>query len=379
MKTIRYPLLLPIIIISLVTFSCSDSPPEEVNAKDGFVNNPTWGKYQDSENPPVQLVLEDSIKVQFHGDDILTGFTSLITDSNGNFYFLDRRQNKLISASPDGSVRWVTGQKGRGPGDFEYARNMIIHDDVLLISNLSGSRLDRFDLSGNFIASQPFDKETSFASLVGITSQDVLVINSFLRGALGSNIYTFDYSQDSLQLINNFEIDQSGDLEIPKGVSAGIAVQLVDEFIIAGSTVDYSLTTYNLEGKLIKKITRDFDKIVRPGFYSTEQSRGIRTFGGLGSAKVFPNGYFIVEAFWPTNVSDPDKIAEDSHGLEIINRNSTDFYDPDGTLLYSITGEGFSPERGTIKHIDPYGNAYKVKTDPEPTIYSYKLKVPEED
>lgn len=160
--------------------------------------------------------------------------------------------------------------------------------------------------------------------------------------------------------------------------SGGITYK--NQQIISGSPTDYSLTTYDLEGNVIHTITRDFDKIVPPGFYSSGGSSSMWSFGGVGSPLIFPNGYFIVYVQWPTNVSDPNqfvKASSEGEEVDVVYRNSVDFYAPSGKLLYSIETEGDNPEMGRITYVDQNGIAYITSSNPEPVIYRYRLIVPE--
>jgi hypothetical protein len=75
---------------------------------------------------------------------------------------MDNAQSKLISVSSEGSLRWMIGEKGKGPGDFENVWDILILDNSILVSNINSSRLDYFDFEGNFIKSIPLAKEISF-------------------------------------------------------------------------------------------------------------------------------------------------------------------------------------------------------------------------
>lgn len=142
--------------------ACNDSPKEETTTSTNDVHNPEWGELQDSQNPPFNFELIDSIVVDTPDDLIVANINSLLRGPDDHFYFLDGRQSRLISITKEGELRWVTGQKGRGPGDFESAYRIVTDGEKLAVSNLSGARLDMYDFEGNFQWSKNFEDQFSF-------------------------------------------------------------------------------------------------------------------------------------------------------------------------------------------------------------------------
>lgn len=331
------------------------------------------------EEPPVRFELVKRTTLPETGDVIFAAANYLNKDSKGNYYFMDRRQNIMASVSPEGGLRWVHGQKGRGPGDFESISNMKIIQDTILVSNIQGTRIDRFDLSGNFLSSSQLPKDAIFANIEGITSDETLVLSSTLWGKLGRTVHIVESSGDSLTVLNTFPVLQ-GEAEIGDGMSSSASLTVYKDKIISGNTSGYRILHFDLEGTLTSIIERDFDKIVRPGYYESNGSSSIRTYGDLSSPYFLNDGSFFIRANWPTNVDDPDEYLRKSRSgtaPDIISAHTYDYYSSQGEILYSFEGEGWTPEMGHFIFIDEQDHAYTITSDESVTINKYKIIIQE--
>lgn len=374
-------LILPITILSLIILGCANTKEESLNVDYEIISNPMYGEYQEYETPPFQFELIDSISLETPDNFLVASIDNIVTDPEGNIYFMDRRQWKLISFSADGTFRWMSGQEGKGPGDFENAYSMVTDGESIFIGNISGSRIDKFDFSGYFIKSIPMPKEMGFASLMKFTESGLLAVSSTVWASFARKVHFVDVLEDSVNLETQFVIDNSPEIEVPEGLSSGPNLKVHGNQVISGSLIDYSLTFFNPDSSIDKKIVRDFDKNTKPGLYSSGGSRAIRGFGGVNAPFIFPNGFMMAQVQWPDNVPDSDEYLKrsmnDQKVPDVIWKNSIDFFSPDGRLLYSIENDGYTPEIGSIKHVDEFGTIYTAKTTPDPVIYRYKLNVPE--
>lgn len=368
--------------------ACNDSPKEETTTSTNDVHNPEWGELQDSQNPPFNFELIDSIVVDTPDDLIVANINSLLRGPDDHFYFLDGRQSRLISITKEGELRWVTGQKGRGPGDFESAYRIVTDGEKLAVSNLSGARLDMYDFEGNFQWSKNFEDQFSFPfpSPVGYTEAGSLLLKAGIPGAWGSKFYVVDVDNDSIKIQSQFEINESEEkgIDVPQGLNYQPPITFYNDKLHVTNYSDYTIRIYNLEGEVLRTITRDFDEMVRPGMYETpDGAKGMRAFGALSSPQVLPNGYFFTMVNWPTNIDDPDDyVKKSSTGQpvpDIIAKHSIDFFAPDGTLMYSQEGDGGVPEIGYISnaYMDEEGIIYMTSVHPNPVIYRYQLNTPE--
>lgn len=161
-------------------------------------------------------------------------------------------------------------------------------------------------------------------------------------------------------------------------MSSGIQIDVIDSLIAADNKVEYRIPSYDENGELVKVVKRNFDKIVRPGFFRSGSSSGIYDYGGLEAPVELGNGYLITSLSWPTNVDDPDQFAKTGSFRDIKSAHSVDLYNENGTLLYSQEGERRStPKIGNISYVDPNGKVYIKTNDPYPQIQRYSLTIVE--
>ncbi len=361
-------------LTSFLIWKCSDSTKNEVSDS-RVIQNPEYGSKQNTTPLPFEFVLEDSISIQLPEDFILSGISFLNIDINGNFYFMDSAQSKLICVSPNGTLRWITGEKGKGPGDFENVWGISILESSIMINNINSSRLDYFDFEGNFIKSKPLGKEVSFSSIVGITKSGDLVMSGPNWDSFGHNILLVKPESDSLIIEHSFKIDESNGVKVTKGFNAKTEIHIIDNNIVTGSIHDYSFSIYDLEGILLKTIHRDFDRIVRPGMYVSEEFSVLNSFGSTASPFKVNNELYLATATWPTNVSDPDQFTKRAAlGSEerVQFMNTVDFFDANWNLLYSIESDGYYSEIGRIQLIKDE-SIFTASAEPSPTIFRYKI------
>src|SRR5699024_7891536 len=104
--------------------------------RNGIVNNPEQGLWQNIEKQPLTFELE---RVYGNNKNILFPRVILlqgpVADQKGNIYVLDAKSSVLYSFAPNGKLKWKKGQPGRGPGDFLKPRGLIIHDGNLYTVN----------------------------------------------------------------------------------------------------------------------------------------------------------------------------------------------------------------------------------------------------
>lgn len=355
-----------IFAVLLFVFSCSENKKDNPPKNSNIIENPEYGELQNSENPPVRFEQISSTDLSFGDDLIIGGIYAFTIDNDGNMYIVDSRQGKMVSLDPNGEFRFVTGQKGRGPGDLENVYSMAYHDGVIYLTNLSGARIDAFDLEGNFISSTTISKNINFGSIKGITEEDEFILRSVVWGELADDMFISKLTEDSVVISNTFRVQYSNGIEIGQGMSSSSDVIFKNGELIAGHLSDYILNFYDRNGEIQKSIRRDFDKIMPPGFSESNGGSTIMNMGGLNPSGVLSNGYLIVKVLWPTNITDSNehvKKHRSGNAPDLVFANSLDIFDSNGTLLYSFEKEGRTSTIGNIIHIDNNDFIYTLSED----------------
>ena len=358
-------LFLPIGLL-LFLFSCAKENKTEITEGADIIKNPEYGELQNAENPPVRFELVNSTELIFEDDLIIGSINAFTVDDDGNMYFVDSRQGKMVSLNPNGEFRFVTGQKGRGPGDFENVYSIAYHKGVIYLTNLSGARIDAFNLEGNFISSTTLSKNIVFGSIKGITEESEFILRSVVWGELADDMFISKLSEDSVDVSNTFRVQYSNGIEIGQGMSSSSDVIFRNGELIAGHLSDYIINFYDLNGELVKSIRRDFNKLMPPGFHESDGGSTIMNMGGLNPLGVLSNGYLIANAVWPTNITDSNehvKKHRSGNAPGLVFANSLDIFDQNGTLLYSFEQEGRTSAIGNIIHIDNNDFIYTTSED----------------
>lgn len=372
-----------IVLGFIFLLSCSGANDQSSDSSNIVVENPAYGEWQNREvPPPVSLELEQTFGAESEEQGTIFARSGSIrgpvVDSLNNIYMLDADRFKLISFDPEGNMRWETGAEGRGPGDFNSPRGLATDGEYLYMDNINRSRIDRFDMKGNFIESYTLDdSDLRSVEVKGCLPNGLLVTTSTLMGTLGTQVNIFDPS-DNMSIVSRFDISVAEDLNLGKGLGSGVGISIVDSLIAAGHMTEYSIRMFNHNGELVKDIRRSFDKLVRPGFYQSGNSRGIMDFGGLNAPTKLNNGYLLTTLRWPTNVNDPDNYALNGNFMGINWENSVDLFDENGTLLYSYEQEGRDqPEFAGISYVDHNGKVYIKTNQPWPQVRRYSLSINE--
>ena len=141
--------------------------------------------------------------------------------------------------------------------------------------------------------------------------------------------------------------------------------------------VEYAEACHNdARGALRRRVTRPVNYLRRPGFAMVEKKYLGVALGGLAAPIVLDSGYWLVLATWPTNVDDPNALAEmpAAQRPEIMWASSLDLFDPEGRFLYSSHTPGAqSPAIGRPWAIGPHGRLYTVIADPFPQVRRYRV------
>lgn len=369
--------LIPLFILSCAGQSDTGRSSGE-NAM--IVENPEYGIWQNSTTSPVSFDLEQVFGAETEDEGVLLSnyfsITGPVSDTSGNIYMADRGTSKLFSFSNNGILNWKTGQKGEGPGDFMNPRGMATDGQFLFLGNNGGSRIDKFDLQGNFVESLTWDdSDLSTLTVTGFLPNGYLVTTSTLWGELGIKINVLDISAE-VSIISQFDIKADTDVELGEGLSSGFNINVVDSLIAAGNNTRYRLRFFDQHGNPVKIINRNFDRIVRPAYYQRGGARGIRSFGGLKAPLQLENGYMLVKLSWPVNIKNPDDYFSSNNPPEVISANSIDLFDQNGDLLYSIEETGSTiPDIGQPAFVDQNGKLYTTTDFPYPQVRRYSVKL----
>lgn len=181
-------------------------------------------------------------------------------DSEEHIYVLDNKAAQVKVFDKRGSFLRTIGKKGQGPGELNRPTNIQISaQDEIIIQDISLSRFTLYSLNGDFL------KSISTAKLrIGPSRFDS-----------EGNIYGVAIGVDAenrLYEVKKFNTDQEylytlGSSPLPNDTEWDLFFYLIryflrdDDCVVTGYPVDYELNVFNPEGKLIRKIVKDYDPV----------------------------------------------------------------------------------------------------------------------
>lgn len=267
--------LLWLILIFLIAISLAGIDKIEVKTIDGvqvFFNpkNPAPPK-----GTPAKLTLKEefSIGKGEKAEEIFSEITSFAVDDEGNIYLLDRKENKVLVFDNRGKYLRTFGKKGQGPGEMNGP--IAIHltpAKELLIEDGLNRRFAFFSLDGKFLR----DISTARFFIFGGAALDSLgnMIAQYI--AVGSNKINLEIKKFDKDLNPLFTIATYDYTNIMAGKINPFSLLIIyrigknDTFLI--SNLDqYEIRVLNSEGKLIKRILKDWEPIKISDEYKRER------------------------------------------------------------------------------------------------------------
>jgi hypothetical protein len=225
---------------------------------------------------PSTLKLEEVFSIDTEKDDIVkTGLTmieSFCLDRDGNIYCMMRQSPENFIYKFDGSGKFLTsfGRKGQGPGEFDWGGDILIDEQNHVLAK--DMTQEKFYV---------FDRE-------GILLQEIKLIKNFTLGhyLANNNYLTWWQEQDPVKPVlrnhycisNNtltenrefytFEFDDA--LRSPRWRPIGGAFIIGashDRVFIGNAVGGYEISVFDLTGKLVKKVRKEYRPVPVPGEY----------------------------------------------------------------------------------------------------------------
>jgi hypothetical protein len=271
------------LFLGFLTINCF---PEDFSAKDKIaiqelrdivVSNPKTPELK------MRIVFKEELSIgKVEGDEnYMFGNTIIFnTDDEGNFYVSDVDSNRILKYNPEGKYLLTFGRKGQGPGEFQ-SLNFIRFDkeNNLYINDSTNSRISFFNKDGKFL--RQLGTKDRYAS-VYINSKGFFVGDKFDISPDGNAMkmgIIYGLFDDKFNLMTELYKDEIN-LPTPRiGDESSLADSLAEmlsktafrpnviytvannDFIYLGYPEKYEINVYSPEGKLVRKITRDYDPI----------------------------------------------------------------------------------------------------------------------
>ncbi len=280
--TQRIQFLLVFIILVLLVMICfpKETTTSETNSAQKsddvvVISNPKTPAHK------MRIVFKEELSIgEFEGDEnyMFGGNINFNTDDEGNFYVSDADNHRIQKYNPEGKYLLTIGREGQGPGEF---RGLSIprfdKDNNLYITDGSNRRISFFDRNGNYLKQMRMQERHNN---LHINSKGLIIATKSSQSEEGNimkSIATYGLFDDEFNMVKEIYKDE---IEMPRLAGAdesSIAKFLThalsefvfrpfvryalanNDFIYLGYPDKYEINIYSSEGKMARKITRDYD------------------------------------------------------------------------------------------------------------------------
>ena len=215
---------------------------------------------------PAKIVLKQEFSVgegKFD-EDRFGELTSMDVDNDGNIYVLDGKEKKIKVFDSAGKFVKKFGEEGQGPGELNLPVSLqVTPAREIVIGDASNQKLMFFSLEGDFLREMSTAIKARGLVLPLFDSQGNIVGQQIVQadGKIIREVRKYDRELNSLFTMASVDITGviQGKIDPFRMV---FSYQFGKDNIIYCSDLDkYEIKVFNPEGKLIKKILKDYEPV----------------------------------------------------------------------------------------------------------------------
>ena len=309
--------------------------------------------------------IEEDLKIgEAVGDEnyMFSRIRNLAVDKNENIYVADDKEMHVKVFDENGKFLRVFGKEGQGPGEFGRIRNIqITAKNELMINDSRDRRILYFSFEGKFIRSKDTGKIRAL-ELYCDSNENYYIATAV---AVPPNFrYELRKYDSDINLIATIAKTSEWDRTKPfYPFILRFYYQFMDDnYLIYGYPESYQLQIFNLEGKVIKKITREYDPVPISEEDREKWRKNIRS----GEKVKFPRYH---SAFYYFKIDDKGRIfVQTWEKPDSGEKYSSDVFDSEGRYIAKIP---LNSKPLTLKK----GKMYTIEEDEEGYQYVKRYKV----
>ena len=217
------------------------------------------------EGYPTKLVLKEEF---FIGpgekeEEMISELFSFTVDSEGKIYILDRGESVIKVFNSKGKYLMKIGKKGQGPGEMNKPVDIrITKNNELMIEDILNQRLIFFSLDGKFLRNLSTGKIFGFSGVI-IDSRGNFIGRQLVPSGEKPKwkVKKFDSKLNPLFTIYSTEFQNP--LQGKFNPFSYLNYFEVDDrdFIYFGDCKNYEIKVFNPDGKLIKRIRKEYKPV----------------------------------------------------------------------------------------------------------------------
>jgi len=268
------------IAVSTINYFPKSSSAKEImpiqKSGDVAVSNPKTPELK------MRMVFQEELSIgKIEGDENYMFGKMIIfnVDDEGNFYVSDVDNSRILKYDPEGKHLLTFGRKGQGPGEFQNL-NFIRFDkeNTLYVNDSINRRISFFNKDGKFL--RQIGLKDRYLNLY-LNSKGFFVGDKYETPDVNTFkiVTVYGLFDDKFNLIAELYKDEI-DLPLPatrdeSSLADSLAEMLSrtafrpsvvytlanNDFIYLGYPEKYEINVYSPEGKLVRRISRDYDPI----------------------------------------------------------------------------------------------------------------------
>lgn len=198
-------------------------------------------------------------------EEMFQDITAIAVDKEQNIYALDGKAANVKVFDKTGSFLKSIGRRGEGPGEFGRPENILISPHQEIVIEDTGRRLIHFlDLNGEYLRQWPLN--WVFSSGPKFTSQGEVFVSYALMGKqIEVVLNKLDSNLDPLLTLTKIPMERPPKVHLflyRFVLDLRWDITSADEIIWGVMTSpEYELFIHDTDGKLIKRITKEYDPI----------------------------------------------------------------------------------------------------------------------
>ena len=220
-----------------------------------------------------KLILKEELCIGDQEEEYLfaerADYVSTAIDNEWNIFTLDPKLVEIRKYSSKGKLIKIFGKKGQGPQEMDNPSNMMITpQNELMFKDRGNSRLTFYSLDGEYLRYIPTHKWSLGRLKIDSNGNLVTEVRDYSTADKKIEKVTYEikrFNQKLEPLFTIFSIDITDEIreriEERKYSYGPLRYWQItkDDNIIIGDTKNYEFSIINPEGKLIRKIKREFD------------------------------------------------------------------------------------------------------------------------
>jgi hypothetical protein len=232
------------------------------------VKNPKQPMYREN----VCTIKQDLSEGQAEGQEeyMFGGIASLAVDDSGEIYVADWRAMQIRVFDQDGKFLRTIGRQGQGPGEFTGIQSIQItpHKELMLHDHVQ-KKLVFFSLAGQFLRSKYFSislgingRLNPHSPLYCDSRETCYIVTIVFEKGLRAHLEFLKIKGDLNYVTMARTPDHDATRSIARFGLTELYCQLMGkDHVLMGYSKNYELQIFNSEGKVIKKILRDYDPV----------------------------------------------------------------------------------------------------------------------